>query len=155
MLDSGPCAYCGDPNPNVVDHILPVSRGGTADRANLAPACKPCNDNKLDFTPEEWKAWRIEEGMPWPPKSLLEQIREIAIEHGLDVSRPLPDEDGAFVADKTTTTPGRGLSRPLKELIGIPSDEQLLTAARILGLVEGVQRRLDREAAARKGGEAA
>lgn len=49
----------------------------------------------------------------------------------------------------------RSLSRPLKELIGIPSDEQLLTAARILGLVDAVQRRLDREAARRKTGDAA
>lgn len=54
-----------------------------------------------------------------------------------------------------TPPANRGLSRPLKDLIGIPSDEQLLTAARILGLVDAVQRRLDREAAARKGGEAA
>lgn len=55
--------------------------------------------------------------------------------------------------DQPSTANGRGLSRPLIELIEIPSDEQLRTIARILGLVEVVQRRLDREAKA--AGEAA
>lgn len=45
--------------------------------------------------------------------------------------------------------PGRGLSRPLIELIEMPSDEQLLTVARILCLEQTVQARLDREAAER------
>ncbi|MEV0382299.1 hypothetical protein [Nonomuraea sp. NPDC050643] len=50
----------------------------------------------------------------------------------------------------------RGLSRPLKELIPQPSAEQFRTVIRILGLVEAVQRRLDREVAQRKTpGEAA
>lgn len=53
-------------------------------------------------------------------------------------------------------TPRRGLSRPLIELIEIPDPERLRTIARILGLVDVVQRRLDREAAERKtSGEAA
>ncbi|WP_125633612.1 hypothetical protein [Nonomuraea sp. WAC 01424] len=51
---------------------------------------------------------------------------------------------------------GRGLSRPLVELIDMPSPEQLRRVARLLGLVDVVQRRLDREAAERKtAGEAA
>ena len=70
VLFSGPCAYCGDPAPTQVDHIMPRSRGGTDDRANLAPACKGCNMEKLDFTPEEYRAWREEEGMGWPPQSM-------------------------------------------------------------------------------------
>ncbi|MFB4265254.1 hypothetical protein [Nonomuraea sp. GTA35] len=45
------------------------------------------------------------------------------------------------------TAERRGLSRPLKELIDPPSPEQLRTVIRILGLVEAVQHRLDREAA--------
>jgi len=56
----------------------------------------------------------------------------------------------------STPTPRRGLSRPLAELIETPDDEALLTIARILGLANAVQRRLDREAAERKAaGEAA
>lgn len=50
----GPCAYCGD-EATSVDHIIPVSRGGTNARENLAPACKSCNSKKAARTPTEWK----------------------------------------------------------------------------------------------------
>jgi 5-methylcytosine-specific restriction endonuclease McrA len=48
ILEASPlCAYCGVRPATVVDHILPVSKGGDMyDRANLAPACKRCNDRK-------------------------------------------------------------------------------------------------------------
>jgi 5-methylcytosine-specific restriction endonuclease McrA len=68
VLASGVCAYCGD-YATTVDHIVPVAKGGTADRENLAPACSWCNSDKLDFTPEEWREWRESEGKPWPPES--------------------------------------------------------------------------------------
>lgn len=71
------CAYCGD-EATCVDHILPVSRGGTRDRSNLAPACKRCNDEKLDFTPAEWQAYRRELGKPWPPPTWSETLAAIA-----------------------------------------------------------------------------
>ncbi len=50
---------------------------------------------------------------------------------------------------------GGGLSRPLIELIPIPSDDQLRAVARILGLAGAVQQRLDREARERRTGDAA
>ena len=74
---SGPCAYCGDPAPTTVDHVTPVSRGGTDDRSNLVPACRSCNMEKLDFTPEEWREWREAKGYGWPPKSRFERFMEI------------------------------------------------------------------------------
>lgn len=85
VLDAS-CAYCGGPFPTEVDHILPVSRGGTADRENLAPACSACNGEKLDFTPEEWKVWRLSMGWCWPPKSRVALIRELMAQYmpGLD-----------------------------------------------------------------------
>ncbi|MGA4989970.1 hypothetical protein [Nonomuraea bangladeshensis] len=55
---------------------------------------------------------------------------------------------------KLSTAAGQGLSRPLKELIARPTPEQFRTAARILGLVDAVQKRLDLEAAQRKAGAA-
>lgn len=76
VLESGPCAYCGEPFPNEVDHVLPVSRGGTSDPENLAPACRPCNEQKLDFTPDEWREWRESIGLEWPPKSRWDRARE-------------------------------------------------------------------------------
>ena len=72
---SAPCAYCGD-EATAVDHIVPVSRGGTRRRGNLAPACASCNFDKLDFTPDEWRAWREERGLPWPPLTRLAATTE-------------------------------------------------------------------------------
>lgn len=40
-----PCAYCGGPGGSI-DHIVPLARGGTNDRSNLASACIPCNSAK-------------------------------------------------------------------------------------------------------------
>ena len=45
------CQYCGASAPDVelhVDHILPVSRGGTNNELNLVAACKSCNLAKRD-----------------------------------------------------------------------------------------------------------
>jgi hypothetical protein len=56
--------------PTQVDHVIPLSRGGTDDWDNLAPACRWCNMEKGDFTPEEYRAYREEQGLGWPPQSM-------------------------------------------------------------------------------------
>lgn len=76
ILDAN-CAYCGGLWPTEVDHVIPHSRGGSDDITNLAPACGPCNASKLDFTPDEWRAWLESEGLPWPPKSREQLIRDL------------------------------------------------------------------------------
>ena len=43
--DHNTCTYCGA-QANEVDHITPVSQGGTHKLNNLAAACKQCNANK-------------------------------------------------------------------------------------------------------------
>lgn len=81
VLNSGPCAYCGEDSFSLtVDHIIPVSKGGSDARENLTPACWPCNLEKLDFTPAEWQAWRIETGKPWPPLSRSAFISQLVRE---------------------------------------------------------------------------
>ena len=50
--DNYACRYCGK-DATHVDHILPVSRGGTNDHENLAASCAHCNLSKGDKTPEE------------------------------------------------------------------------------------------------------
>lgn len=43
------CAYCGSSPPSVVlqvDHIFPVSQGGTNTIDNLITSCQPCNIGK-------------------------------------------------------------------------------------------------------------
>jgi 5-methylcytosine-specific restriction endonuclease McrA len=37
-----------------VDHVIPLSRGGTYEIDNLVPSCFRCNKEKGDKTPEEW-----------------------------------------------------------------------------------------------------
>lgn len=37
-----------------IDHVFPWSRGGSDDPSNLAYACRPCNTEKRNRTPEEW-----------------------------------------------------------------------------------------------------
>lgn len=88
ILWSGPCAYCGDLNPTQVDHVIPRSRGGTSDRGNLAPACRSCNLEKLDFTPDEWREWRLSEGLCWPPQSAREVIADLYREFAAKYGRP-------------------------------------------------------------------
>lgn len=59
--DQFTCHYCGargaDP---VIDHVLPVRRGGTNALENLVTACKSCNRSKNTKTPEEWEQWLTE-----------------------------------------------------------------------------------------------
>jgi 5-methylcytosine-specific restriction endonuclease McrA len=42
------CLACGSEGPLTVDHILPISSGGTSSIDNLQPLCKPCNTRKLN-----------------------------------------------------------------------------------------------------------
>ena len=53
----GWCYYCGaqlNPWANfVIDHIRPVSKGGSDEIENLAPVCKSCNARKGNRHPEE------------------------------------------------------------------------------------------------------
>lgn len=51
------CAYCRcrltEDNASL-DHVVPVSRGGTHRPENLLPACVPCNQVKANRTLDEW-----------------------------------------------------------------------------------------------------
>jgi 5-methylcytosine-specific restriction endonuclease McrA len=58
-LLSGQCAYC-PAEATSVDHVIPVSRGGTNQNENLVGACRRCNASKSDRTPDEWYASRQE-----------------------------------------------------------------------------------------------
>ena len=85
VMNEGRCAYCGeDYYPLTVDHIVPVSQGGTNDRANLTAACWPCNFEKLDMTPDQWRSWRLARGLEWPRPNPTRWIIEI-------LEREMPD----------------------------------------------------------------
>lgn len=45
------CTYCGAPGTDVeleIDHIIPVSKGGSHHISNLTTACRKCNQTKSD-----------------------------------------------------------------------------------------------------------
>ena len=42
------CAYCHSTSKLTMDHIVPLSKGGNHTKANIAPACQPCNSRKRD-----------------------------------------------------------------------------------------------------------
>jgi 5-methylcytosine-specific restriction endonuclease McrA len=49
------CVYCGEVKPDTLDHVIPISRGGKHEYANLVPACRPCNSSKCGMTIREWR----------------------------------------------------------------------------------------------------
>jgi hypothetical protein len=64
VRDGFTCLYCGrkmqtDTRARCVDHVIPLSRGGSHHERNLVTACKKCNSLKGSKTPDEI-------GMPWP-----------------------------------------------------------------------------------------
>ena len=54
ILKGKKCAACGSSSPLVVDHIIPICRGGTSEDNNLQALCIGCNQKKGKKTMEEW-----------------------------------------------------------------------------------------------------
>jgi 5-methylcytosine-specific restriction endonuclease McrA len=48
------CFYCNGPG-GTIDHVIPLSRGGSHGIGNLVAACLSCNSRKKDKTIMEWK----------------------------------------------------------------------------------------------------
>jgi len=57
IRDDFKCRYCGKEILNhknlEIDHIIPLSKGGRTNYANLVCCCKKCNQKKLNNLPEE------------------------------------------------------------------------------------------------------
>lgn len=48
------CAYCGKGGDLHIEHVVPVSKGGTHVLGNIVPACPGCNFNKAAREVESW-----------------------------------------------------------------------------------------------------
>jgi hypothetical protein len=59
-----PCWACGGP-AETVDHLVPITRGGTNSEGNLAPACRACNASRCDRLIIKWKH-RPAPPISWP-----------------------------------------------------------------------------------------
>lgn len=70
---NGVCASCGKPlkigEDFTIEHVIPISKGGTNDMSNLLPLCEVCNKEKDDriMNPVFYK---------FAPRDLLEQLME-------------------------------------------------------------------------------
>lgn len=51
------CAYCRVTPAETIDHVKPLSKGGTNDATNLVPACFSCNSKKGNKNIWEWNFW--------------------------------------------------------------------------------------------------
>lgn len=54
--DNHTCFYCEEQAERMcVDHVIPLSRGGTNEEDNLVACCIPCNSSKCDRLLDEWE----------------------------------------------------------------------------------------------------
>jgi 5-methylcytosine-specific restriction endonuclease McrA len=49
--DGRRCMWCGRKDNLTIDHIVPLSKGGSNDDENLQTLCKSCNQDKADELP--------------------------------------------------------------------------------------------------------
>ena len=52
---NSPCIYCGSLQDITLEHVIPISRGGTHGIGNIASACRNCNLSKGSKTIMEWR----------------------------------------------------------------------------------------------------
>jgi HNH endonuclease len=78
----GLCFYCGDFTPlhaGTLDHMIPRVRGGTNALLNLAWCCSPCNRHKGSMTAEEFREYRLRQGMQPQPQRQRQPEPEPAV----------------------------------------------------------------------------
>lgn len=65
------CVYCGKTKiPLQIEHLIPLSRGGTNKISNLAIACEKCNQDKGNMTAEEY-------GFPELQKQVNQSLKSV------------------------------------------------------------------------------
>lgn len=67
VRDNFTCAYCGNPDANTFDHILPRKLGGISSWENCVAACVPCNSKKGHKTLAEL-GWKLRYAPTTPDK---------------------------------------------------------------------------------------
>jgi 5-methylcytosine-specific restriction endonuclease McrA len=57
VLARGECWYCGATDQLTIDHIVPVSKGGTHELSNLRCGCADCNNAKRVMSVAQFRDW--------------------------------------------------------------------------------------------------
>lgn len=115
------CVYCGS-RADVLDHVVPRTRGGPDTPFNLVVACAGCNSSKSDKLPSEWK----------PRAELPELVLaiEARVSAGIAIRfRSRRGSTGYGLSDEYITTLA-GLFDPR---FGDPTDFEVVAAARRAG----------------------
>lgn len=92
-ISNSRCYYCGIHCPETgvgtgkgqVDHIIPVSRGGSEEPDNLVWACQYCNNSKNNKTIEEWRTAITINKYHDGPRFTRKQAEWLMEKHGLDI----------------------------------------------------------------------
>ena len=76
-----PCPYCGwrmEQKTASLDHMVPISRGGMCDMANSQLIHMRCNDQKGNFTDDEFRMLLVfvRTKMPQMEKNLLARLKQ-------------------------------------------------------------------------------
>ncbi len=85
VRDGFACAYCGCGSGKLtIDHIIPKSRGGTTSFENCVSACRPCNTQKGNRTPNESRMYlKIRPYQPTIAEFLRLKAAKLGIHHVL------------------------------------------------------------------------
>ena len=78
--DNYTCQYCGQAAPEVVlniDHMIPVSKGGTNDFENLVTSCSSCNQGKSDRVLDDHSFSELQIKLASNKASRLEKLLEV------------------------------------------------------------------------------
>jgi len=86
------CYYCGtalNPENWSVDHIIPISLGGSDELDNLTGACISCNKRKKNHTLESFRTLqsRLNQKIPWFSPDQTKFLER----HGFTKHIPSPD----------------------------------------------------------------
>lgn len=82
MRDAWTCQYCQERKQTkelTFDHVLPRAQGGKTVWNNIVTACRPCNSEKDDRTPEQanMKLLRKPEEPKWLPAQMVIKMNKI------------------------------------------------------------------------------
>ena len=105
--DDFTCQYCGlhgDEGELQIDHIIPVSRGGTNDINNLVTSCATCNKKKgaklSHVHPNTIRRWELSERTPNSAK-----LNDLSQALGVSVVELMSEEDTPAIVNDTETLP--------------------------------------------------